>query len=123
MFCRHCGASLPEDAAFCPRCGQPLEAPRAARPQPAQPYPAQDERPVNQLGLAGMITAIVALFVPFLGFFAAIAAIVLSGIGLSRRAQYRMNGFATAGLIIGILALLPTLAMVVTLFVCSVVFI
>ena len=123
MFCRRCGASLPEDAAFCPRCGSALEAPRAAQQQSAQPYPAQDERPVNQLGLAGMITAIVALIVPVLGFFAAIAAIVLSGIGLSRRAQYRMNGFAVAGLVLGLVALLPTLAMVVTLFVCSVVFI
>ncbi len=123
MFCRHCGASLPEDAVFCPRCGQPLEGPQLAQPQPAQPYPAQDERPVNQLGLAGMITAIVALFVPFLGFFAAIAAIVLSGIGLSRRAQYRMNGFATAGLIVGILALLPTLATIVSLLISYAVFI
>lgn len=121
MFCRRCGASLPEDAAFCPRCGSALEGPPPARPQAAQPAP--DDRPVNQLGLAGLITAIVALFVPVFGFFAAIAAIVLSGIGLSRRAQYRMNGFATAGLVVGILALLPTLAMVVTLFVCSVVFI
>ena len=123
MFCRRCGASLPEDAAFCPRCGSALEAPRAAQQQSAQPYPAQDERPVNQLGLAGMITAIVALFVPFLGFFAAIAAIVLSGIGLSRRAQYRMNGFATAGLIVGILALLPTLATIVSLLISYAVFI
>ena len=123
MFCRHCGASLPEDAVFCPRCGQPLEGPQLAQPQPAQPYPAQDERPVNQFGLAGMITAIVALFVPFLGFFAAIAAIVLSGIGLSRRAQYRMNGFATAGLIVGILALLPTLATIVSLLISYAVFI
>lgn len=117
MFCRRCGASLPEDAAFCPRCGSALEAPRAAQQQSAQPYPAQDERPVNQLGLAGMITAIVALFVPVFGFFAAIAAIVLSGIGLSRRAQYRMNGFATAGLVVGIIALLPSVVTVVYLLV------
>ena len=48
MICKHCGASLPDTAAFCADCGSPVEkqpAPApAAQPQP-QPAPPQYQQP------------------------------------------------------------------------------
>ena len=54
MFCKHCGAELPDNSKFCPNCGQtadsapkPTEAPGAApAPQPAMPQPPVDYPPV-----------------------------------------------------------------------------
>ena len=37
MFCRYCGAHIPDDSRFCPKCGQTLEQPG--------PTPAQDPVP------------------------------------------------------------------------------
>lgn len=33
MFCFKCGAQLPEDAKFCPKCGTPVAAPQEGTPQ------------------------------------------------------------------------------------------
>ena len=37
MFCRHCGASLPDNAKFCPKCGTQVAA--APQPSPIAPEP------------------------------------------------------------------------------------
>lgn len=36
MYCKYCGARLPEDAAFCPGCGVRLQTETAQRPLPAE---------------------------------------------------------------------------------------
>lgn len=35
-FCRHCGAEIPQDGAFCPKCGSPSSAAQADPPQQAR---------------------------------------------------------------------------------------
>jgi zinc-ribbon domain len=42
VFCRHCGNALPDDAAFCPRCGKSVDATPAAA---APPTPVTASRP------------------------------------------------------------------------------
>ncbi len=37
MFCKNCGASLPENARFCTSCGAEIPAAPAAAPEPASP--------------------------------------------------------------------------------------
>ncbi len=51
-FCTKCGGQLPEQAEFCPACGQPTAAQQAAQPQAAQPQgqsaPAPNTGPQGQ---------------------------------------------------------------------------
>ena len=48
MFCKHCGAPVPDGAKFCPKCGGALtsvpEAPKAEAYTP-EPEPEVEERP------------------------------------------------------------------------------
>ncbi|MBM6786086.1 zinc-ribbon domain-containing protein [Collinsella tanakaei] len=104
MFCRHCGASLPDNAKFCPKCGTqvaaaPQPSPIAPEPEPqrgAAPVPpaytpsgaAQDQafsdpygapaaaRPKSKALMAALVTAACAIFI--LG----IAGLVTGGFGL-----------------------------------------
>ena len=124
MYCRRCGKEIAADAAFCPHCGarqedEPLQAssvpPYSGQTQYSaggyRAVPAELEKPINNLGIAGMIVGLVSLWlswVLFLGLVASIVAIVISGVALSRRNSYRMNGFAVAGLVLGLVALLPS---------------
>ena len=43
MYCRQCGAPLPEDALFCSRCGFHLAAPSGTQPTPAVQPEAVDQ--------------------------------------------------------------------------------
>lgn len=46
MFCKNCGADIPEGSAFCGNCGMKVEAQPAQPEQPVQPeQPAQPEQP------------------------------------------------------------------------------
>lgn len=133
MYCIRCGKEIPADAAFCPYCGarqedEPLQAssvpPYSGQTQYSaggyRAVPAELEKPINNLGLAGMIVGLVSLWlswVLFLGLVASIVAIVSSGVALSRRNSYRMNGFAVAGLVLGLVALLPTFLFII-FFIC-----
>ncbi len=53
MYCPHCGASAPDNAKFCTRCGRPLAAPQAAPPvvptPPEQPQPPKKRPPLRAL--------------------------------------------------------------------------
>ena len=51
------------------------------------------------------ILSYVFCWVPILGFVLGLIGVILSGIWLSRKDRYRLNGFAIAGLILSILAL------------------
>ena len=134
MYCRRCGKEIAADAAFCPHCGAKQEDELQTSSVP--PYsgqtqysaggyravPAELEKPINNLGIAGMIVGLVSLWlswVLFLGLVASIVAIAISGVALSRRNSYRMNGFAVAGLVLGIVALLPSILYVVIFIVAS----
>ena len=134
MYCRRCGKEIAADAAFCPHCGAKQEDELQTSSVP--PYsgqtqysaggyravPAELEKPINNLGIAGMIVGLVSLWlswVLFLGLVASIVAIAISGVALSRRNSYRMNGFAVAGLVLGLVALLPSILYVVIFIVAS----
>lgn len=41
-YCIHCGKQLPEEAAFCERCGKPVGAGNAPAQQPVQTIPPRD---------------------------------------------------------------------------------
>ena len=135
MYCRKCGKEIAADAAFCPHCGarqedEPLQAssvpPYSGQTQYSaggyRAVPAELEKPINNLGIAGMVVGLISLWlswVLFLGLVASIVAIAISGVALSRRNSYRMNGFAVAGLVLGLVALLPSILYVVIFIVAS----
>ena len=65
--------------------------------------------PMNVIGLIGMIFSILAdilFWIPVFNILVALTGVILSGIGYKRRERYRLNGFAFAGLIIGIISIL-----------------
>lgn len=65
-------------------------------------------KPMNGVGLAGMIIGMLSYifcWVPVLDFILGLIGVILSGVGLSRKERYRLNGFAVAGLVLGIIGL------------------
>lgn len=70
MFCRHCGAQIPDGSAFCRSCGQrvagesaaPASAPKTPTPDPQQPTPSPRRHRRGAIA-AGVIVAVVAVFV------------------------------------------------------------
>ena len=103
----------------------PYRGPQGAEAPPydgAPPCEEPDaaEMPNNNLGLAGLIVGLFALGIGwtyFVGMAAGIVAIALSGAGYSRRKYCRQNGLAVAGLVLGIVALLPTFLFII-FFIC-----
>lgn len=95
MYCRNCGKEIDDKAVICPNCGV-----------------AQIElnlvevKPVNGMGITGFVIGLLSLFLGALYCIPPIVGIVISGIGISRSTQYRLNGFAVTGLILSIIALL-----------------
>lgn len=89
MFCKNCGAQLPENAAFCSRCGASAsEATVSESPSPAQPVfmPQQAPQPPkkNACVTAGLVLSILSVPTFFAGPFNLLlyAAIVCTIIGL-----------------------------------------
>ena len=136
-FCPYCGARQedePQQASSVPPYnGGSSVPPYTGQGSSAPPYSGQTQSqylaggyravPAElDLGIAGMIVGLVSLWlswVLFLGLVASIVAIAISGVALSRRNSYRMNGFAVAGLVLGIVALLPSILYVVIFIVAS----
>lgn len=117
-YCRYCGAET-NGGNFCPSCGAkigeelPVEQPTVA---PVQP-PVQ--KSMNVLGLLGMIfgiSAFVFIWVPFFNLCLAIAAVVLSSVGMAKGDKYRYKGFAIAGLACGIVAIIISLSVIIVVF-------
>jgi len=86
----------------------------------AQPGSSGQPVPPNGLGIAGFVTGLVGLllcWVPFLGLILAACGIVMSAIAMSQAKRTgASNGLAIAGLVLGILALIPSLIFLVAVF-------
>jgi hypothetical protein len=86
----------------------------------AQPPVFVQTAPTNGLGVAGFVTGLLGLvlcWVPWLGILLAGVGIVLSGIGISTGKKKGMSiGLAIAGLVCGIIALIPAVIVLVALF-------
>ncbi len=83
-FCTKCGASVADNAAFCPACGTPQTG---ATGSPAAAVPAQSQMSENVAGLlcylVGWITGIIFYFVdkrPFVRYHAAQSIVVFGGL-------------------------------------------
>ena len=57
MICKKCGAALPENGAFCPDCGAPINEAPSAPEVMADPAPAVVQKPENVFG--GIVGALV----------------------------------------------------------------
>ena len=47
MFCPNCGSELPDNVAFCNKCGAPLQQNRMPSPPPGQPYGGYQQPPMQ----------------------------------------------------------------------------
>ncbi len=114
MYCRFCGKEVEENMNFCPYCGRDRRTPPdgyAANAASAySPAPAQPLKPLNGVGLAGMIMAIIGwgvAFIPIIGLVYCFATLIVSAIGVSRFSRCRCSGFSIAGLLLGLADLIP----------------
>lgn len=83
--------------------------------QPVQQPVAPQAKPSAALGIASMILGICSLVlsccVPYLPFFLALVAVVLGGICIAKKMGGK--GMAIAGLVCGIIALIPSLIVLI----------
>jgi hypothetical protein len=97
----------------------PPQAYAAPAPQPYG-YPVAPLVPSNGIGIAGFVTGLVGLilcWVPWLGLLLGLTGIVLSAVGISQGKKKGMSiGLAIAGLVCGIIALIPQIFVLVALF-------
>ena len=85
-----------------------------------QPVFVQTAAPTNGLGVGGFVTGLLGLvlcWVPWIGILLAGVGIVLSGIAIPQgKKKGAGNGLAIAGLVCGIIALIPALIVMIALF-------
>ena len=91
MFCKNCGTEIPNNVAFCTRCGAPVQ--NQAQPQPQQPpqggyyQPPQQQyyQPPMQQGngktpiislVLGIVGIVFSLLIPIVGLIASVIGIV-----------------------------------------------
>lgn len=113
MFCKYCGKELDEHAAFCPNCGAKNDtvgetAARATVDETAaanHSAPSDDKGKENKLGIAGFVVSLISLGLGYYYAIASIVGLVLSAVAFGTRKKYdKYNGFALAGMIIGIVS-------------------
>lgn len=114
--CGKCGMIVSDDCTFCPSCGAVMETAQVTgNAQVCSPIQVPQymvaqtpQKPMNGVGLAGMIIGIlsyVLCWIPVFDFILGLIGVILSGVGLSRKERYRLNGFAVAGLVLSIIGL------------------
>ena len=102
MNCPYCGQAIPDDIAFCPKCGTRMGSPLPDSPAYQAPLPAGFVPPTSAKAIGSLVCGIFFFFLP-----ASILAIVLGHLSISeiRKSAGRVKGqgIATAGLILGYL--------------------
>jgi hypothetical protein len=106
MFCKYCGKELDEHAAFCPNCGAKNDTVgETAAACENHSAPSDDKGKANKLGIAGFVVSLVSLGLGYYYAIASIVGLVLSAVAFGTRKKYdKYNGFALAGMIIGIVS-------------------
>lgn len=107
--CKNCGAQYSDDALVCPNCNSAetvnVNQDNVFVPN-NQTNAEEAKKKINVFGLVGMIIGIVSCFVSgYVGIVISIVGLVFSAIGLKRMKECRLNGFAIAGLVLSIVAL------------------
>ena len=100
MFCKNCGKEIDDKAVVCVHCGvaTDLAATTAAAPV--------EDKKVNALGIAGFIVSFFSLGLGIYFCIASIVGLVLSIVGMVHANKCSLNGFAIAGLVLGIISLI-----------------
>ena len=116
MFCSKCGAQVPDGAAFCPVCGEVLNAPKEAPVETpvAQETVSVDEAAKTSAAKSVMIIGIVAIALSELG----LPGIILAAIANKKVAAYEAQygpctGMAKVGRILAKVALPVSIVMTV----------
>jgi len=135
MFCKKCGANVPDSTSFCPNCGEDLRVPQPTQPQqpiqqPQQQYQAYQQpyqtanfakpaTPGKGFGITGMILGFGAINWVFWWFLCipfGIASIIFSAVGLSKAAQVKgRNGMAVTGIVCSSIAIVCSLVVTIIL--------
>ncbi len=104
MFCRNCGNQNEDGAAFCRTCGAPMNG--------AVPVNliAVQSKPTSGLAVASLIFGILSLVICWTGaggIICGILAVIMGGAGMATKKGGK--GMAVAGLVCGIIALIPSI--------------
>lgn len=103
--CQECGKQVSELAAVCPHCGAPVQ--KRSEFEAVSPVPASEG-----LGTAAFVLSLIGLvlfLVPVLGVLLSVLAIIFA----CRQAKIKKTGLATAGKVIGIIGIIPSLSALV----------
>ncbi len=107
--CKNCGTQYSDEILVCPNCNTNETVSDNRFNENAtdcQTTIEQQEKKMNVFGLVGMIIGIVSCFISgYVGIVISIVGLVFSAIGLNRKKECRLNGFAIAGLVLSIVAL------------------
>lgn len=109
MYCQHCGTPLDDDAAFCPKCGNKVNAPNfSAQGEKDEFFREVPTATANQsytqpsYGRTAAVTNTMAVVGFILSFFVSIAGLICSIVGYKQCNQTGEGGkgFAVAGIVI-----------------------
>lgn len=106
MICKYCGVEIGDNKTVCPNCGKVIKCDET-----------QMVKHINWAGLVGFILGLFSLFLygplshPII-LITSVVGLVLSSIGMEVRRKHTLNGFAIAGLVISIVALVMILAVI-----------
>ena len=113
MFCKKCGKEIPDDSAFCPKCGAQVNMAHPSGENSSFGYYAnqakQEVQKYNIWAIVGFAVAAVSFFLP--GFFTLITGISALVMSIYAAKQIKVTGekgnvFAILGIIFGSLFIL-----------------
>jgi hypothetical protein len=123
MFCSKCGNQVEEGVQFCSKCGNKLSAsPDDARQSTNENKPQQQQiMVVMPTGTAPLILGLLGIFgflIPIVKYFTGIMSLIAIFLGAGERGKLKKvglpSGKATAGLVLGILAVMGTLISIIS---------
>lgn len=105
MNCKYCGTEIEDNATECPCCGtstaENIEVVATAE-TPAVP---KHKKQVNVIGIVGLLVSIASIFLGMYYCIVPALGVILNIVGLVMWKKFRLNGFAIAGLVISLIAL------------------